>query len=193
MRRRGIVIGVGAVVLVLLVYALTVLHSQRDFNFGVVVPGVLMRSAQPTSLDLERILRNHGLKTIVNLRGEEKTADRPECIAEQAFAEEHGIKLVNIPLSSPPTRDQIAEIMAVMDAPANHPVLVHCNQGQLRTAAVVAVYGIERLGWSGEIALANQHSFKFDRSRPEKKEVIEQFILQYSPVFPPCPDARQPN
>jgi len=123
------------------------------------------------------------LKTIVNLRTPPRIAGDPDCQAEKAFAKERGIAFVNIPVSTPPSPEHIKEFLKIMDDSANHPVLIHCAAGQIRAGMMCAAYGIERLGWSNEKALAEQMPFKFERSRDNKEEARE-FILRYRPTNP---------
>ena len=48
----------------------TSLCLQLGGNFHTVVPGELYRSAQPTAAMIAEYQQNYGIKTIVNLRGE---------------------------------------------------------------------------------------------------------------------------
>jgi len=173
-------VGLPLVVPATMVVALSCIGGARDLNFGIVVPGVLMRSAQPSPDDLARIQAEHGLKTIVNLRTPARIEDDYDCRAEKAFAEAHGITFVNIPVGTPPSREHITEFLAVMNDPANHPVLVHCAQGQIRASTMCASYGMERLGWSNEQALAEQIPYKFEQSK-RNRDAVRHFILAYRP------------
>jgi len=180
-RHNGITrVGLTLVVPVTMVVALSCIGARRDLNFGVVAPGVLMRSAQPRTKDLARIQAEHGLKTIVNLRTAVRIENDHDCRAEKVYAETHGITFVNLPVGTPPTKEQIRRFLSHMDDPANHPVLIHCAAGQIRAGMMCAVYGIERLGWSNEQALAEQTPHKFERSG-KHKEAARHFILAYRP------------
>lgn len=155
------------------------LRMEWPPNFGIVVHGVLMRSGQPTPASLANLLRQEGLKMIVNLRGPEKVASDPACLAEEAFARKHGIAFRNIPLSTPPTQMQVDAFLALADDHRNHPILVHCAMGRGRAGAVCAVYGMERLGWSNETALARQLPFGF--AQDGHYAPMREFILRYHP------------
>lgn len=183
-RNRIAGVSLSLAVWVVMVSALHCTHGGGDFNFGVVAPAVLMRSGQPRPEDLERIVEEHGLKTIMNLRTSVRIAKDADCQAEKVFAETHGIAFVNLPVSTPPTREQIGRFLSIMDDPATHPVLIHCAAGQIRAGMMCAVYGIERLGWSNERALAEQIPYKFEHSRAHK-EAARLFILGYRPETTP--------
>ncbi|NOZ22552.1 MAG: dual specificity protein phosphatase family protein [Planctomycetes bacterium] len=171
-------VGLPLVIPATMVLALSCICSGRDLNFGVVAPGVLMRSAQPRAADLARIQAEHGLKTIVNLRSPVRIKEDYDCQAEKAFAEEHGITFVNLPISTPPSPEHIKAFLKIMGDPANHPVLVHCAEGQIRASMMCAVYGMERLGWSNERALAEQIPFKLEQST-KHRNAVRHFILAY--------------
>ncbi|MEW6359411.1 MAG: sulfur transferase domain-containing protein [Planctomycetota bacterium] len=180
--RRGLL----PVAAALVMSGLSCISGREDINFGIVAPGVLMRSAQPEPNDLAEMQRTHGLKTIVNLRSQSTVAKELECKDEKAFAEAHGVKFVNLPVGTPLSREHIREFLRIMDDSANHPVLVHCSQGQIRAGMMCAVYGMERLGWTNERALAEQIPFKFEQSK-HNKDAARQFILGYRRESPPPP------
>lgn len=197
-RRIGVALVLAALALAAILMGVSCAWRKWALNFGVVVPGVLMRSAQPSAADYEHIMRTYGLKTIVNFRSPRHMATEPECIAEREFAQSHGVKSINLPISTPPTEEQIVQFMRILDAPENHPVLIHCAAGQGRASMMCAVYGMERLGWSNEKALAMQVPYKFERCRKGKEEMRE-FILRYRPSHPVpveargCPPAATPR
>lgn len=109
----------------------------------------LYRGAQPQPGGIKR-LAELGIKTIINLRGEDDNTR-----AEQREAEAAGLRYhaVAMPGLSRPSDDQIARVMAVIAAEENGPVFVHCKRGADRTGTVVAVYRITHNGWSGQKAV----------------------------------------
>ena len=109
----------------------------------------LYRGAQPTEEGFRR-LKELGIKTIINLRGEDDTG-----LAEKETVERLGLRYHNVGLPglSRPTDEQVARVMSIIDASENGPVFIHCRRGADRTGTIVAVYRISHEGWTGEKAL----------------------------------------
>ena len=112
--------------------------GQLTGNFHEVIPGELYRSAQPSGSDIATSADTYGIKTIVNLRDEERTDWYHN---EAAAAEKAGITLIDFPMSSSkllpiPEAERLAKLMA--DAPK--PLLIHCEHGANRTGLASAIY-----------------------------------------------------
>jgi protein tyrosine phosphatase (PTP) superfamily phosphohydrolase (DUF442 family) len=107
-------------------------------NFHVVKPGI-WRSAQPSEDSLKRMKMN-GLKTIVNLR-----ADDSNNVKEKKIAEKLGLQYYYFPMKAEQDQDLnlIDRILAVIERPAEQPLLVHCIGGRDRTGMIIAIYKIE--------------------------------------------------
>lgn len=116
-------------------------------NFDKVTDG-LYRGGQPLAGGINK-LAELGIKTIINLRGEDD-----DTRAEQKQAEAAGLRYFSVPLPgyTRPTNKQIARVMEIIDAPENGPVFVHCKRGSDRTGTVVAAYRISHKGWTAECA-----------------------------------------
>src|SRR6185436_12595400 len=89
----------------------------------------LYRGGQPKAGGIGK-LASLGIKTIVNLR---QTDD--DTRAEARAAEAAGLRYFNIPMpgTSKPTDEQMNRALAVINAPENQPVFVHCKRGSDRT------------------------------------------------------------
>jgi tyrosine-protein phosphatase SIW14 len=126
-------------------------------NLHLVAPGIV-RGAQPTPEGLE-LLRECGVKTIINLRNEEVIVNR-----EAADAERLGMRFVNIPLDVfvAPSAVAISDFMDTIHDPRNQPVFVHCQHGQERTGTMIGLYRIHHEGWSGGQAYEEmlRHGFR---------------------------------
>jgi tyrosine-protein phosphatase SIW14 len=113
------------------------------------VSAALYRGAQP-STGYAKKLGELGVKTIVNLRGEDEISRD-----EQKEAETAGLRYFNIsmPGLSAPSDEQVSRVMAIIDNPENQPVFIHCKRGSDRTGTIAAVYRISHDGWNDERAI----------------------------------------
>lgn len=125
-------------------------------NFAVVEPGVLYRSGQLRPEHLERVVREHGIRTIICLNPQEV----PE---EQERAAKLGIEWRPFPMpgSGQGQAKQFREVLAVIRDPASQPVLVHCAAGAYRTGATCALYRMTENGWTFDDAVREMKFFGF--------------------------------
>lgn len=141
--------------------AYSALRNRHFRNFRVVEDRVLYRSGQLSLAGLERIVSEYGIRTVVTLRDADIAGDPPPDLAEERWCQAQGLKHVRLrpqhwwsPNAAPPPAQQnIDTFLAVMDDPANHPVLIHCMAGIHRTGAHVAVFRMEYHRWSTAAAL----------------------------------------
>ena len=115
----------------------------------------LYRGGQPTEAGI-RTLAKMGVKTIIDLRGEDARAKR-----EENWARAAGMRFINVHESNwrKPTDESIDGILKQIDLTENQPVFVHCKHGSDRTGTVIAVYRITHDGWSAK--QANDEAKKF--------------------------------
>lgn len=146
-------------------------------RFAEVEPGVLMRSGQPTTRQINHLINKFGLKTILIARSDKSTSV-PE---EMQFATGRGVKIISVPIVSRSriTDEQVDQFFTSIDDPANRPLLVHCSAGRHRTGYLCALYRIERQGWSKERAIEEMLSFGFDQT--DQLIVLEQ-LQAYVPI-----------
>ena len=108
-------------------------------NFRTALPGQVYRCAQPSPAALDRILRRHGIRTVVNLRGCCPTA--PWYLAEARVTSTLDVAQEDVSFSATrlPSRVPMQHLLDVLDRSA-YPILLHCHQGADRTglAAVLA-------------------------------------------------------
>src|SRR4051812_10415424 len=137
----------GTVVVLVLIAAPVVfaLRQERDLrNFREVRAGVLYRSGQPSIAGLRRLIREHGIKTVVSLRDGQSAADR----AEEEFCRNEEVLFVRLPPRSwgddpageVPAQVNVRKFREILADPRNHPVLLHCFAGTHRTGAYSAIY-----------------------------------------------------
>jgi hypothetical protein len=113
-------------------------------NLGVVDPGRVIRSAQPTA-ELPRLIREYHLGSILNLRGGGPADWWYE--AEVKTARENGVSYYDLPLNATrrPTRRELLTLIDVLER-CSYPLLIHCKAGADRTGLASAVYRMIRLG-----------------------------------------------
>lgn len=119
------------------------------------VSDTLYRGAQP-SKDGIKSLADLGIKTVINLRGEDENSR-----AEQRDVEAAGLRYFSVamPGLSAPTDKMIERILEIINSPESGPVFIHCKRGSDRTGTVVALYRISREGWTGERAITEARRY----------------------------------
>jgi len=118
---------------------------DKQFNFHIVDKN-LWRSSQPNSESIKR-MKEHGLKSIINLRGDEQTD-----IWEKKLSDSLGIKYFSKPMDATKEQnlDYLREILSIIENENNHPVLVHCLGGKDRTGLIVGMYKLKHTDISME-------------------------------------------
>ena len=145
--------------------------KQKDLpNFNR-VSDVLYRGGQPTEAGLQQLVQLR-IKTVVNLRDNDDRAR-----AEEAAAIAAGLRYFNLPLSNfhKPNNGRVAEILTIINAPENQPVFVHCKRGADRTGTIVAIYRIERDGWTDDQAKREAEHFGLGFWQIRMKDYISDY------------------
>jgi protein tyrosine phosphatase (PTP) superfamily phosphohydrolase (DUF442 family) len=126
-------------------------------RFAEIEPGRIYRGAWQKPWPMRRIVRDHGIRTIVALA---HPLDHPLPQQEQALARELGVKWVHVPIvdlrggvnDKREISDQIEAAAAVIADPRNQPVFFHCHHGINRASMVQMAYRMLYCGWSLEQA-----------------------------------------
>jgi protein tyrosine/serine phosphatase len=134
----------------------------QQFIFGnvhAVIPGELYRSAQLTEQQIADMSSQYGIKTIINLRGD--NAGTPWYDEEILASDQLGIKHMDFRMKS--TRvldyDRARELVQMMrDAPK--PLLVHCAAGADRTGLASALY-LAEIAKMDEVTAESQLSLRY--------------------------------
>jgi len=115
----------------------------------------LYRGGQPEPGGFDKLSRL-GIKTIINLRDDDSRA-----IDEAKQARTAGFTYFNVPVArlGRPNEADIRKVLAIIAAPENQPVFVHCKYGADRTGVVIGSYRILHDGWTSERAKAEAKSF----------------------------------
>ena len=69
------------------------------------------------------------------------------------MTEAEGIRYVWLHSTQVPEPENVEAFLELMDDPANHPVLVHCEHGVGRTGVMSALFRMEYEGWSAAAAI----------------------------------------
>lgn len=143
----------------------------------------LFRGAQPRAEGFQQ-LKNLGITTIVDLRGDDKS----KMDWERKQAESLGIRFVNIPVSGwkPPSNEQVAQFLSLFRDNPKEKVFVHCRFGDDRTGVFVATYRMAMDGWPAQQAMNEMYFFGFSGFwHPAMKSFIRNFParLRSSPTL----------
>lgn len=112
---------------------------QVSGNFHNVIPGEVYRAAQMNGATLAQWQRDHGIVSVLNLRGSNPDAGWYQ--EETAAARDLGLIHVDFRMSASTALkpDEAERLIAVMrDAPK--PLLIHCQSGADRTGLASALY-----------------------------------------------------
>ncbi len=108
-------------------------------NWGVVAPGRLYRSNHPLPWQIRLAARHHGIRTVINLRG-----NRADCGADalsRAEAARLGLAHIDAPFESrgAPHKDRILRLAAIFQD-LHEPALIHCKSGADRTGLAAGLW-----------------------------------------------------
>lgn len=168
--RRIALAGAMVVAITLVSFAQTETRYEELPNFHR-VNDQLYRGAQPKADDLRK-LAAMGIKTIVNLRREDD-----HTVQEAAVARSLGLRYFNVPMRdmSRPTDEQVSRALAIINAPENQPVFVHCKRGADRTGVVIACYRIAHDGWTLKQGTKEAKHYGMSWTQFGMKDYIEDF------------------
>jgi len=145
----------------------------------------LYRGGQPTEEGIKQ-LKKSGVKTIIDLRGNDDRSKK-----EESWAHAAGLRYINMSLSNwrRPKDEAIAAIIRQIDRSDNQSVFVHCNHGSDRTGTVVAVYRITHDNWTGEQANAEAKKLGLGWWQVRMKGYINDYYKDFK-AKTPKPDNR---
>lgn len=128
-------------------------------NIGTVEPGRVYRCAQLDGPGFGRLVREKGIKTILNLRG--PNPDQDWYRAELAASIGAKIAHIDLPMASDQwlSHEQARSLVDVLDS-CEYPVLVHCEFGAERTGLVSAIVKLMEPGGTLEAA-RDQFSIRY--------------------------------
>lgn len=161
-------------------------RHARCRNLRLVRDGVLLRCGQPTLAGLQGLVRDHGIRTVITLRDATVPGQPPPDQAEEDWCRSQGLNHVRISPArwyaedgEAPAAAGVRQFLAVLDDPANHPVLLHCYAGVHRTGAFSAVFRMEYDRWTNAQAIAELRATGYSNLGDEW-DLLE-FLKTYRP------------
>ncbi|MCF7800246.1 tyrosine-protein phosphatase [Candidatus Babeliales bacterium] len=144
-------------------------------NFYTVEKNKLYRSKQLDASTLKFYIKKFGIKTVVNLRGENK--NRRWWQREYQATRDLNINFFNIPMSAMwmTSREHLKKLFDIYDDQSLYPILIHCQGGADRTGEAAALWVLEKQGKSKKEAL-NQLSIKFGHRK--YKNSAKDFLIE---------------
>ena len=139
---RKLKISIAALAVVLLLPAgYFGVYMQVQGNFHPITVGEAYRSAKLDGDKLEYYVTKYGIKSIVNLTGEDP--DEPWYRDEIQVSAQHNIKHYDIQLWAhhAPTEKDVEKLMEIFKT-APRPVLIHCKGGSDRSGLVAAMWKV---------------------------------------------------
>lgn len=179
-------------------------------NFGVVDEGKVYRSGKLTPAALHRVVREHSIRTIIDLGTWEPGSDadrREQQTAEALGVERYRFTLVGDGTGNP---NHYLNTLRLLTDPGMQPVLVHCGAGAERTGITVMLYRAVTRGTPLEQGYEEAQRYGHSpRRNPTLRRVLDQYaqpiLAAYreggsveapggvEPVPPPSPVGRLPD
>lgn len=145
-------------------------------RFAVVEPGVLYRAGRLTPAAFERVVKAHGIRTIVDL-GAWPEGSRDDRRAHDT-ARALGVERVRLDLRGDSRGDpnHYVRTLRMIRDPERRPVLVHCGAGTERTGCAVALFRQIEQGWDLERAYREaDHAGHSPSRNPELRRMLERW------------------
>ncbi len=117
----------------------TVAEGQVYRSAQIAGPSLRSELAALFGHDLEREVKAHRIRTVINLQG--PSPDKPWYQAELAESQRAGVKHYDVALSDNklPPPERLKTLFEILDS-ASYPILIHCKAGADRSGLVSVLY-----------------------------------------------------
>ncbi len=141
-------------------------------NVHEVEAGKLYRTHQLSALVLGHFMDKYGIKTVINLRGQQPGVSWWE--EERAMVLARGAGYFNLPMSAMKMTPKwiLHEMLNIYDN-APLPIMIHCQGGSDRTGEAAAIWVLEKMAGSKKDAL-KQLSWRFGHIACPNKDALIQ-------------------
>jgi protein tyrosine/serine phosphatase len=184
------------ILLVVLIVGLPVFRLRWVYvetkRLRVVTPEKFYRSGRMTATALDNTLKEHHIRTVINLMDEEPEPELNRTFfgggheMERAICERNGARFVYLLVdtisrnSGPDQRPEaIDRYFQILDNPANYPVLIHCKAGLHRTGILSALYRMEYEGWTAAQAWQELRDNGFGENCYADNDYIFQYLFRF--------------
>jgi protein tyrosine phosphatase (PTP) superfamily phosphohydrolase (DUF442 family) len=139
---------------------------------------ILIRTPQPDAGDLEELHDRHGVRTVLNLRGENE--EKGWFQEERRGVRAIGARWEHLKVSGTrtPEPDLIAEFFALVEDRERWPIVMHCAGGIHRTGVLSALYRVQYQGWDAERAVEEMEDHWFDWTTRDR-DALKRFLRAY--------------
>lgn len=150
-------------------------------NWAVVAPGRLYRSNHPLPWQLRAAARNHGIRTVINLRGHRQSCGSDALARDEAAR--LGLTQIDAPFESrgAPHKDRILRLVDTLSR-AEEPILIHCKSGADRTGLVAGLWLLLQGRPVSEAAA--QLTLRHGHIRQGKTGILDAFFAAYAAAAP---------
>ena len=107
-------------------------------NRHAVIPGRVYRCSQPTEAHLREMVRDHHIRTVINLRGVSQVQDWYKVEARTLHDLNVSQEDVTFSANRLPPPSELRQLIEVLDH-TEYPIVFHCKQGADRTGLTAAV------------------------------------------------------
>jgi len=151
------------------VFALTNRHA--------IIPGKAYRSAQLTEVQLQEMIREHGIRTVINLRGTCPDTGWYDGEARATHAANVSQEDLSLSAKRLPPPNEVRRMIEVLDR-TEWPILIHCQRGADRTGLVST--SVMLLYTNATLAKARRQLWpRYGHIRGGRTVVIDQFFDYY--------------